>query len=350
MGSQIPNQRGRAILRFGARSAAAIKLGRAARNQQPIRSLPLAICMTQLEGDSLEQTLDALVEAAFPSVPAGSICYHYTTMAAMRNILASQRFWLTAHEDTNDPAELVAADDAIISIAQDLLTSADERGKIVLAKFTERYSNLRVAKAVPTYLGCFSMSRDDANQWTNYGDGGRGVCLGVPILNEAPPTNPGLGHALLLVNYSEDSWRAHVRKKFIEILDLLSGSESTPENLAQAASAMFRIAAFEALSAKHSNWEVEHELRIAAVEDGRSAVTAPILERESKDRKVRYVEILVRQAGRRIALHEIITGSELNAVDAHREVEAALADAGYAPTDIEYPRIVQSTVAAQRSN
>ena len=42
-----------------------------------------------------------------------------------------------------------------------------------------------------TEFGALARSRtlacDDAEQWGKYGEGGRGICLGVAVLNEAPP-------------------------------------------------------------------------------------------------------------------------------------------------------------------
>jgi hypothetical protein len=42
------------------------------------------------------------------------VLYHYTTWEAAENIIATQRFRATAHNCTNDPAELQSADATII--------------------------------------------------------------------------------------------------------------------------------------------------------------------------------------------------------------------------------------------
>ena len=46
--------------------------------------------------------------------------YHYTTWSAVEGILLSQEFWATAHTCTNDPAELVSADDTILAVVAEL--------------------------------------------------------------------------------------------------------------------------------------------------------------------------------------------------------------------------------------
>jgi hypothetical protein len=108
-------------------------------------------------------------------------------------------------------------------------------------------------------LACFSTARDDKDQWRKYGDDGRGICLGLRVLDEPGPENPP--SALLKVDYSESSWRDTVRTEFEKICSFLSAVESLPKNVGLGVSALNRLAAFQSMSAKRREWAAEQEFR-----------------------------------------------------------------------------------------
>jgi hypothetical protein len=62
--------------------------------------------------------------------------------------VANQQFWATAHDCTNDEAELISADDVIIEVAQDLRSNAAGVASEVLRLFVEGYSALQVTKVI----------------------------------------------------------------------------------------------------------------------------------------------------------------------------------------------------------
>src|SRR2546428_4307826 len=128
-------------------------------------------------------SLDRILEGHFrrsasSGEPPPSILYHYTTWTGAEGILSSQRFWATAHDCTNDPAELVSANDAILGAVADLRASCTGYIAKVMRGFEASYEDKHISKSGLIYLACFSAARDDANQWRRYGDQGRGVCLG----------------------------------------------------------------------------------------------------------------------------------------------------------------------------
>ena len=215
----------------------------------------------------LDALFDLTVAAAFRSLPP-PVLYQYTTWGGFEGILQSQRFWATSHDCTNDKREIVAADDVIIQVAKEILQTATGAALAALRIFIRDYGRAgQVSRVTPIYLSCFSGARDDADQWRDYGDGGQGVCLGVRVgLDEPAPSNDGVGCELLKVDYVVDSWRTTVKKSFLEICTRLEGNDVhlTRGNVALGLSALYRIAAFAAISAKQPQSSVEQEYRLVA--------------------------------------------------------------------------------------
>lgn len=68
---------------------------------------------------ALDQMFDGVV--GFTSeVEVPRVLYHYTGWEGAKGIIASQQFWATAHDCTNDEAELVSADSIIVEVAKEL--------------------------------------------------------------------------------------------------------------------------------------------------------------------------------------------------------------------------------------
>src|SRR5436853_635204 len=108
----------------------------------------------------LDRMFDHTVDRAFiREVPR--LLYHYTTWAGVEGILSSQTFWATAHDCTNDEAELVSANASIIDVTKELRANTTGTTAALLDLFLNGYSNLQVAKLLTVYLACFSLARDD---------------------------------------------------------------------------------------------------------------------------------------------------------------------------------------------
>jgi DUF2971 family protein len=212
---------------------------------------------------ALERMFDRPVNETLRISPgeAPKVLYHYTTWEGAEGILSSQRFWATAHDCTNDEAELVAADSIIIETVRELRRNAVHAAAEVLDLFLRNYSREQVTLVIPVYLTCFSLLRDDVNQWRRYGDDGRGICLGLRIIDEPKSQGPDLGDGLVKVDYSETSWRENVREHMGKVCSFLSYRNASPAGLKLALSALYRIAAFTSIMAKQAAWEVEHEFR-----------------------------------------------------------------------------------------
>jgi hypothetical protein len=291
---------------------------------------------------ALDGLFDVLVTDFYrPKAP--DVLYHYTDWAGARGILCGQHFWETAHDCTNDEAELVSAHSVIVEVAETLRKSAVRAAARTLDLFLNSYPRLQVNKLKTIYLACFTLARDDQEQWRKYADDGRGLCLGLRILNE-PPSNPkGTGSALVQVEYSEEAWRDHLMTNFGKVCDLLSLANVSNRNIDLGSSALYRIAAFASIMAKQAKWAVEREFRhVTLIRDGGDIQPK---ERKRGEKAIRYLDdVELREGGKQLAFAEIIVGPNQNASEAQTRLTALLAEAGYEPGSFEYPSIEVSQV------
>jgi hypothetical protein len=205
--------------------------------------------------------LDGLFDYEGCRQQAPEVLYHYTNWTAAKGILCAQHFWETAHDCTNDDAELVSAHSVIVEVAETLRRTATGCAALALDSLLDSYQRLQVNKLKTIYLACFSLARDDQEQWRKYADYGRGLCLGVRVLNEPIPKSKYTGSALVQVDYSEESWRKNLLTEFGKICSLLSRADSSKHNVELGAWALYRDAAFASITAKQKKWAVEREFR-----------------------------------------------------------------------------------------
>lgn len=292
---------------------------------------------------SLDAIFDSIVHRTiYPKAP--SVLYHYTNWGGAAGIVSSQHFHETAHDCTNDDHELLAAHEVITEIAKRLQRKARGAATRALYRFRNAYEELQINKMKTVYMACFSKARDDKEQWNRYGDCGRGVCLGIRILNEPVPNPHNTGSALIQVDYQRTSWETSVTKSFEEICSLLSTSQNTPRNIEQGVSALYRIAAFASIRAKNPKWSVEQEVRhVTIVRDG--VHLQPKVARRSDGSEKRYLDdIELRIGGKLLAFAEIIIGPNQDANKGRTRLLEMLSNAGYKTDAAEYPEITVSAL------
>jgi hypothetical protein len=115
------------------------------------------------------------------------VLYHYTSTSVALKILESQKFWATAHDCTNDKGELVSANAIVFDCAKACRQTAHGLSARVLDEFLHNFDRESIARIRTAYLSCFSIARDDPSQWLRYGGGGKGICLGIKVINEREP-------------------------------------------------------------------------------------------------------------------------------------------------------------------
>jgi len=108
-------------------------------------------------------------------------------------------------------------------------------------------------------------------------------------------------------------------------------------------SALFRIAAFASIRAKHPNWAVEQGNPTRnMIRDGANIRPK---ERIRDGKIIRYLDdVELRTAGKKLAFAEIIVGPNQNADEAKMRVFALLEEAGYQPGTPEYPEVTISQI------
>ena len=238
-----------------------------------------------------------------------------------------------------DEAELSSANDVIVEVANDLRKNATGIPAEALALFARGYLANQVKEVISVCLACFSSAKDGDAQWRTYGDDGNGVCLGIKTLKEPGPQDPP--SALFKVDYSESSWRCVIKKKFQAICSLLSRAEALPSTLKLGRWALYQSAAFAAIVAKESKWEVEQEFRqVTLVPHG-----VQLKKRSVGGEEKKYWPAVARAGGKRISLSEIIIGPNRNDEDSRDQLKEFLAAHGYKVGDVEYPEISVSAIA-----
>jgi hypothetical protein len=294
-------------------------------------------------GLAIDKMYDRVVSDGYDKSAPPTV-YHYTSWDGASGILRSQRFWATAHQCTNDRAELKSADAVILEVAQEV-REGQKNGlaREALRLFIEGFRDLdmKVASLLTVCLACFSASRDDAEQWKRYGDNGKGLMLGIRVVNEPAPTD--YTAATIKVDYDEKSWRGTIAKSFRDICKILSrGALPSQRNIELALNALHRIAAHASIQAKKPEWAVEQEYRRVVLLRDPSKLQKRL---SATGQEIQYLPTLVREDGKRILLEEITLGPNQDPQDALEKLEKLLTECGYVPGTPEYPKITISYTA-----
>jgi hypothetical protein len=276
---------------------------------------------------------------------APRVLYHYTSWKGAEGILFSQRFWATDHACTNDKAELKAANSIIVEVAKELRATTNLAARHMLGLFIDEFQKFQVSKRMNVYLSCFSTARDDQLQFERYGDDGRGVCLGLRVLDEVAALQAGRGTRMLKVYYTEESWREHIAEGFGPICSAMSKAAFTRENFELGLLALFRSAAAISLGAKEASWQAEQEYRLVTLVP-KNAKIKPAERWGGDGKKILYLpDLALRANGKLFALAEIVIGPNQVRNDGFERLNKVLAEAGYKSDDFEYPNIVASQLA-----
>ena len=282
----------------------------------------------------------AILKHEYPSSGPQDL-YHYTKSSAARGILSEQKFHSTAHDCTNDKAELKTAHATVIEIAK-AFRQENKKGLTarVLDEFLSTYPESMISEMRTAYLSCFSISRDNERMWNEeYGDHGRGICLGLRVVDEPGPVTPDAVSQVFEVIYSESSLRPWLAEIFGKFCETLSGCPPFPGNCEEGVAAFTRIAAFASIKAKHEDWKYEQEFRHVTLSRYKDSLKSK--EQVSTSGR-RWLPVSLRADNKLIALDEIIIGANQDTEKATVEFKELLADVGYVVGSIEYPRFTVS--------
>lgn len=307
--------------------------GRFGRNRRPKRKFDIRTAVSEFFesiGVSPEKDL------RYP------VLYHYTSTYAALKILESQKFWATAHDCTNDKGELVSASAAVFEVAQAWRENVSGLAARALDIFLRDYDREAIAKIRTAYLACSSIARDDENQWRRYGANGKGVCLGVRVINEPGPKNAKVFSRLLEVVYSEEAMRTWFSDALGRTCLALAKYPSTGHNIRCVLASINGLAAFASLTTKTPEWSSEREVRHVTMDRLESGVS-PEIRKSADGKEIRYLPVSLRSGGKLIALDEIIIGANQDFEEVRRQFEVVLASKGYFEGSVEYPRFTVSS-------
>jgi hypothetical protein len=261
-------------------------------------------------------------------IPGPPILYHYTSWDAAESILRSQRIRATAHDCTNDEAELTSADETIreaVRAAEETAQAAVTRR--VLGLFLRTYEISRIGASRRAYLACFSTARDDSHQWDRYGNRGAGVCLGLRLFKIPSPRLAGITTSFMPVDYREDALREKVDKWLHRFVDAMDQAEDIERNWRLAIDSLNVSAAAWALCAKRAKWEPEQEVRaIYLAREGSRII--PVEEVRPDGSIKRYFPAPLTRLSR-IPVEEFILGPCQDTNEGRRRALSLLTSAGY---------------------
>ena len=258
------------------------------------------------------------------------LLYHYTGLEAAESIISSQRFHATAHDCTNDEAELTSADATILEALAAAETRATGLTAQILRAFAESYTSSRISASPRTYLVCFSETRDDPHQWCRYGGRSAGVCLGLRLFEIPEPTVPELATQFMPVQYDPAEWRSKIDKYLDDVIDMLAKPRLV-NDLDRTKEIVFEVLGIStaawALTSKEPAWAPEHETRMICLVRKNMIVQHESMVRSDGSVK-RFISIPVTSLPR-LPIGEIIIGPTADFASSQQRIVQAMNRAGY---------------------
>lgn len=112
--------------------------------------------------------------------------YHYTSRAALENILAARRMWATDLRVMNDPHELRYSAELIQQRFKAAIRRHRNELKTQFLQIVHKQFRELIAEASISYGISFSEHHDLAHQWRDYAENGSGFVLGWSIDSPCP--------------------------------------------------------------------------------------------------------------------------------------------------------------------
>ena len=203
----------------------------------------------------------------------------------------------------------MSANAIVFDIAYSCRQTARGLAARVLDEFLRNFDRESIARIRTAYLSCFSIARDDPSQWLRYGDGGKGVCLGIKVINEREPLSRELFSRLFPVVYTEDALREWFSDAFGKTCSALPKYPASDKNVKLALASLRGLAAFASLTTKAPEWSSEQEVRHVTMDRLEPGVK-PHVRTSAGGKEARYLPVSLRAAGKLIAMDEIIIGAK----------------------------------------
>ncbi len=116
---------------------------------------------------------EPLVQPFDLNVSPPEFLYHYTSLAAARNIVAEGKLWASNLHFLNDASEYAYP----VGLIRQRLMQLAQSGVGPISKYLSLYATLDVLPHFDAYIACFSAKADDLAQWRGYSSSGQGACI-----------------------------------------------------------------------------------------------------------------------------------------------------------------------------
>jgi Protein of unknown function (DUF2971) len=143
---------------------------------EPLREAPRAFDMWSKKQLLAEQ------DASTPDHPL----YHYTDEQALKGILTNEKLWCFGHQYQKDVQEFQYSLDIARRVIREVGESDDRPTHWFCACLLDMLNNNSFIDTFEFYLFSLSRHADDAQQWQEYGDAGRGFAIGFAPTLFAP--------------------------------------------------------------------------------------------------------------------------------------------------------------------
>ena len=174
----------------------------------------------------------------------------------------------------------------------------------------------------------------------DYGDRGRGVCLGIRVIRKEPYPAFDVDRAemcFVAVSYDRQTWEVQLKSNFEAVMreyEALPPSIKKMKSLRTTLVAMYRIAAYAAIRCKNPEWSHENEWRqVFIVKKGK------MLENFQQPREG-VIELRLRQQPKLLLVDEVILGPKSEHTE--EDVFKVFRTAGYPTEESPLPHVRRS--------
>jgi hypothetical protein len=229
--------------------------------------------------DRFQNACDLRMANANAADDAKMPLFHYTTEKGLFGILDSGQFWFTSIYHMDDPEELNFG----FGVARELFKESAGRSRGLARAFCSELGEEVELEKIRELIAFYSVSfglRDAGQQWTDYGDHGQGVALGLApeFFRPAPFEDPENPKPEEIIFYGKVSYGpTHGRARHIKVIDaalalieqvqrrkrLCSGEEATIFCRRLAAS-MYTEIIWNCVTTKDTKWSHQNEMRLLA--------------------------------------------------------------------------------------
>lgn len=261
------------------------------------------------------------------------VMYHYTSRAALQNIIQTRAMWATDLRAMNDPRELKHGQKLIDQRLKNLGRKVTDAYKILLQSTHKQFRRL-MAERSRSFSISFSEQPDLPHQWRDYAANGTGFVLGWSIDSECPEIPL---RAFVTYDRAEQTRLLDGLVQFhMEWLrEAMAKTSDPPETFSQAGLSLGMFFNIFSQTTKGPKWAPEREFRyVYQFYEGHEPPTQTFKTRTVDGLQRTYIDADFS----RVALRRVVIGPR-NDATAVEWLRRLLDENGYNSTDIIPPLV-----------